>query len=59
MNPNELPLGFGFALSQNPEAMKHFASLPAAGQNELLRQAHGISSKDEMQALVNSLSKTN
>lgn len=59
MNQNELPLGFGFALAQNPEAMHYFASLPQAGQNEILRCAHGISSKGEMQALVNSLAKTN
>lgn len=58
MNQNELPLGFGFALAQNPGAMKHFANLPAAGQKEILRKAHGLSSKDEMQALVDSLSKT-
>lgn len=59
MNQNELPLGFGFALAQNPEAMKSFAGLPQARQNEILSQAHSISSKGEMQALVDTLAKIN
>ena len=33
MESNELPLGFGFALAQNPEAMRNFA-------NKMLK--HGI-----------------
>ena len=30
MEPNELPLGFGMALAQHPEAMERFAGLPEA-----------------------------
>ena len=55
MDQNGMPLGFGFALAQNPEAMKNFSNLPEARKNEILRQAHSISSKGEMQSLVNSL----
>lgn len=55
MDKNEVPLGFGFALAQNPEAMKHFSSLPKSKQSEILQKAHTVSSKDEMQSLVNGL----
>ena len=55
MDKNELPLGFGFALAQNPDAMKYFSSLPEAKQSEVLQKAHDVSSKKEMQSLVNDL----
>lgn len=55
MEQNELPLGFGFALALNPDAMKHFSSLPKSRQAEILQKAHAASSKDEMQSLVNGL----
>lgn len=56
MDRNELPLGFGFALAQNPEAMKIFSNLPESKQFEILQKAHAVSSKYEMQSLVNGLS---
>ena len=56
MDRNDLPLGFGFALAQNPEAMRKFSNLPASKQSEILQRAHSVSSKGEMQALVNDLS---
>ena len=56
MNRNELPLGFGFAPVQNPEAMEKFSSLPEERKAEILQKAHRASSKNEMQALVDSLS---
>lgn len=55
VNRNDLPLGFSFALAQNPEAMKVFSNLPENRQAEILQQAHTVSSKGEMQALVNGL----
>ena len=56
MDRNDLPLGFGFALAQNPNAMQRFSNLPDSEQTQILRKAHMVSSKDEMQRLVNSLS---
>ena len=56
MDQNNLPLGFSFALAQNPDAMKVFTNLSEAKQQEILQKSHAVSSKDEMQALVNSLS---
>lgn len=55
MTHPELPIGFGFALAQNPEAMQAFAALSEAGQNELVQRARAVSSKREMQALVDGL----
>lgn len=55
METGEMPLGFGFALAQNPDAMKKFASLPEARQSQIVQRARTVSSKREMQALVNSL----
>lgn len=54
-----LPLGFGFALAQNAEAMKFFSGLAEEKQAEILQQAQNVSSKSEMQALVDSLSVKN
>ena len=56
MDRTDLPLGFGFALAQNPEAMKHFSALSAPQQEELLQQARAVRSKAEMHSLANSLS---
>ena len=56
MNRNDLPLGFGFALAQNPGAMQKFSNLPEAQQAQILQRAHSASSKAEMQSLVKELS---
>ncbi len=55
MESNELPLGFGFALAQNPEAMRNFALLPESQRAQILHKVHAVSSKEEMQSLVDSL----
>lgn len=57
MDGQELPLGFGFALAQNPAAMERFAMLPQGRRAEILRRVHGVTSKQEMQALVDGLTE--
>ena len=57
MDRNDLPLGFSFALAQNPEAMKAFSNFPEAKQAEILNRAKSVVSKSEMQELVNGLSQ--
>lgn len=57
MERNDLPLGFGFALAQNPDAMQYFSKLPRSKQAEILQKAHAVSSKAEMRSLVSSLSR--
>ena len=55
MNKKELPLGFSFALAQDSEAMSNFSALSESAQAAFLQQAHAISSRDEMQSLINKL----
>ena len=56
MNKQDLPLGFCFALAQNPDAMQYFSRLSDADQSEILKKAHAVSSKAEMHELVSGLS---
>lgn len=56
MDRTDLPLGFAFMLAQNPDAMKRFSDLPESKQTQILKRAHGVSSKGEMRALVKELS---
>jgi len=51
----ELPLGFGFAMAQRPEAMERFAALPEAEREALVNRARGARSKQEMRACVDAL----
>lgn len=55
VNKSDLPLGFSFALAQKPEAMKAFSHLPEAKRSEIIQRAHTVTSKSEMQSLVNCL----
>jgi hypothetical protein len=56
MDRNDLPVGFCFALMQNPDSMKKFSNLPEVKQTEILQRARSVSSKDEMQTLVEGIS---
>ena len=56
MNPfGDLPLGFGMALMQHPEAMEKFANMEDNKQKEIILQTHNIKSKKEMQSFVSNL----
>lgn len=55
MKQNEVPLGFGFALAQDPEAMQKFASMPEQKRQVILQKAQNVSDKNEMQTLVHNL----
>ena len=57
MNMEELPLGFGMALAQHPEAMARFAALSEAEQQAIIDGTHAVRSKQEMQAYVENLVK--
>lgn len=56
INPmRDLPMGFGMALAQNPEAMNRFAMLSPEEQHQLINGTHAVRSKQEMQAYVNKI----
>lgn len=52
---NEIPLGLGFALAQDPAAMRRFSTLPASQMDACLQRARSVRSRGEMQALVDEL----
>ncbi len=51
----DLPVGFGMALSRNIYAMEYFAALPKNKQKSIIEQARYVSSNAEMHNFVNSL----
>ncbi|MBQ7788511.1 MAG: hypothetical protein IJ398_02525 [Clostridia bacterium] len=55
MEHNELPLGFGMALAQNPEAMQKFALLSEEEKQEIINGTHSVKSRKEMHEYVNRL----
>ena len=50
-----IPLGFGMALAQNPDAMDVFSGLTAAQRQRVLDKSRRIRSKAEMRSYVDSL----
>lgn len=49
---NNVPIGFGMALSGNTAAMNYYAHLPEAQKQAILSRARGIRSEMEMYTLV-------
>lgn len=50
-----VPVGFGMALAQNPEALSRFAMLSPEERQQVVAAARAVRSKQEMQAYVNKL----
>ena len=55
MGKLELPLGCGMALAQNEAAMQRFEAMTTAEKETVIRKTRDVTSRREMQALVNSL----
>ena len=55
MERNQIPLGFGMSLAQNPEAMQKFALLSETEKQRILEKTHSITLKEEMRQFVNSI----
>lgn len=53
----DLPLGLGMALTHNIPAMKVFAALPDSERQEYIARAHSVTSRKEMNELVQTLIK--
>ncbi|MCL1965284.1 MAG: hypothetical protein FWF69_09570 [Firmicutes bacterium] len=51
----EMPMGLGMALAQNLDAFTKFASLSMEQKRAVIERTHGIGSKEEMQAFVDSM----
>ena len=52
-----LPLGLGFGLAMNEEAMTSFASMNDAEKKQVIEAARGVASKEEMQELVSNIAQ--
>ena len=50
-----VPLGFGMALAQNPDAMDVFSGLSPEQREQVLKKTHRIRSRAEMRSYVDSL----
>ena len=50
-----IPLGFGMALAQNPDAMDVFSGLTAEQRQRVLDKTSRIRSREEMRSYVDSL----
>lgn len=55
LNDDDVPIGFGMALAQNLNAMKHFSGMTEAEKEEILNRAKDARSKKEMDSLIESL----
>ncbi len=55
MEKLEIPIGFGMALAQNPEAMQKFAMLSEEEKQQIIAGTHSVKSKEEMHSYVNEL----
>ena len=56
MKQNSIPIGFGFAMAMEPEALRNFAVLPEAEKNKVIDRAKHATNKQEMKALITDLS---
>ena len=55
MDFNEVPIGFGLALSANTAAMNRYAHLSESEKQDILKKAYDVRSEQEMYSLVASL----
>lgn len=55
MKENEMPMGLGMALAQNPEAMQKFALLSEDKKREVINGTHNVTSKQEMHEYVENI----
>lgn len=53
----DLPLGFGMALAQQPQAMQKFSNMTDSEKLKILSEIHNINSKEEMQSFVSKLAR--
>ena len=54
----DLPMGFGMALMQNPDALKHFETLSRDKQQAIVAGTSQVASKNEMKSYVSSIIST-
>lgn len=56
-NREEMPLGLGFGLAMNDEAMEHFSNLTDTEKKQVIEAARTVQSKKEMNHLIQDIAK--
>lgn len=51
----EIPLGLGYALSENTSALKYFAELSSEKQREIIDRTAKMSSRSEIRSFVRNM----
>ena len=54
-NKEAMPMGLGFGLAMNDEAMKHFSEMPENEKKQVIEAARCVSSKSEMKSLIDDI----
>ena len=52
-----LPMGLGFGLAMNEEAMNHFSSMTDDEKRQVIEAARGVQSREKMLALVKNIAE--
>lgn len=53
---DELPAGLAMAFAQDTDALTRFTNLPTDTQDDIIRRARSVKTRNEMRSLVNSIS---
>ncbi|WP_302627131.1 hypothetical protein [uncultured Eubacterium sp.] len=51
----EMPMGLGFGLAMNENAMKNFSAMPDNEKKQVIEAARAVNSKSEMKSLINDI----
>lgn len=54
-NKEAMPMGLGFGLAMNDEAMKHFSEMPENEKKQVIEAARCVNSKSEMKSLIDDI----
>ncbi len=55
MDIRGIPIGFGFALAMEPDALRNFATLPQDQRSAVIQRARLTASKEEMHKILDDL----
>ncbi len=53
---NEMPIGLGFGLAANEDAMKHFSNMSEKEKRQVIEASRTVNSKREMEAFIKNIS---
>ena len=54
-NGQDIPLGLGMAMAQNPKAMEYFSKLDSNGKQRIINATHSIHSREQMHSFVDNM----